>query len=35
MTDQILLTGTEVPQTLQPLAAQVFHVEQGQLTCLL
>ena len=32
---QILLTGTELPQALQSLAAQVFHVEQGQLTRLL
>lgn len=32
---QILLTGTELPHALQSLAAQVFHVEQGQLTRLL
>lgn len=32
---QVLLTGTEVPQALQTEAAQVFHVEQGQLTRLL
>ena len=32
---QILLTGTELPQALQPLTTQVFHVEQGQLTRLL
>lgn len=32
---QVLLTGTELPQALQPLPARVFHVEQGQLTRLL
>ena len=32
---QILLTGTELPQPLQSLAAQVFHVEQGELRRLL
>ncbi|MEO9077702.1 MAG: DNA replication/repair protein RecF [Rhodanobacter sp.] len=32
---QVLLTGTELPQALQGLPANVFHVEQGQLTSLL
>ncbi|HEY8683324.1 MAG TPA: DNA replication/repair protein RecF [Rhodanobacter sp.] len=32
---QVLLTGTDVPQSLQTLASRVFHVEQGQLTRLL
>ncbi|MHB1058548.1 MAG: DNA replication/repair protein RecF [Rhodanobacter sp.] len=32
---QILLTGTELPQSLQELPARVFHVEQGELARLL
>ncbi len=32
---QVLLTGTEMPQALASVPAQVFHVEQGQLARLL
>ena len=32
---QVLLTGTDVPQALQPVSSRMFHVEQGRLTRLL
>lgn len=32
---QVLLTGTELPTALKDLPARVFHVEQGQVSCLL
>jgi DNA replication and repair protein RecF len=34
-TAQVLISGTELPRVLDPIAATMFHVEQGQLTRLL
>jgi len=34
-TAQVLITGTELPQVLEPASIRLFHVEQGKLTPLL